>query len=147
MKKLMPFLFLLFCVFTINAQEKTASQKEVEQTVIKFFDALSAFDFDKMKYYSKDIQFVEYGEIWDLDILIGRVKPMVGSGVKRTNTLKFTKTEVKKNTAWVIYYNTAEFEDGHKKHNVNWLESVVLVKDMGRWKMTLLHSTTLKDKK
>ena len=84
----MPFLFLLFCVFTINAQEKTASQKEVEQTVVKFFDALSAFDFDKMKYYSKDIQFVEYGEIWDLDILIGRVKPMVGKGVKRINTLK-----------------------------------------------------------
>lgn len=147
MKKLLPFLFLSFCAFAVNGQEKTTPQKEVEQTVVKFFDALSAFDFGKMKYYTKDIQFVEYGEIWDLDILIGRVKPMVGTSVKRINTLKFTKTEVKDNTAWVIYNNTAEFDDGGKKDQVNWLESVVLVKDEGRWKMTLLHSTVLKDKK
>jgi len=147
MQKLITFLLLSLCAFTINAQEKTASQKEVEQTVVKFFDALSAFDFDKMKYYSKDIQFVEYGEIWDLDILIGRVKPMVGKGVKRINTLKFTKTEIKENTAWVIYYNTADIERDGKISQANWLESVVLVKDEGRWKMTLLHSTVLRDKK
>lgn len=147
MRKLLPLLSLLFFVFAANAQEKNASQKEVEQTVVKFFDALSAFDFDKMKFYTKNIEFIEYGEIWDMNILIGRVKPMVSTGVKRINTLKFTKTEVKENTAWVIYYNTADFEREGKKSQTNWLESVVLIKDEGRWKMTILHSTVLKDEK
>lgn len=147
MKKLLPFLFLSFCAFAVNGQEKTAPQKEVEQTVVKFFDALSAFDFDKMKFYTKDIQFVEYGEIEDLELLISRMKPMVGKGIKRINSLKFAKTEVKENTAWVIYYNTADFEMDGKKDQAKWLESVVLVKDEGRWKITLLHSTALEDKK
>ncbi|WP_316770850.1 nuclear transport factor 2 family protein [Pedobacter frigiditerrae] len=147
MKKLLPFLFLSFFAFTLNAQDKTVPQKEVEQTIVKFFDALSAFDFDKMRYYTKDIEFIEYGEVWNLDVLIGRVKPMVSTGVKRTNTLKFTKTVIKGNTAWVIYYNTADFEESGKVDKVKWLESVVMVKEEGRWKMTLLHSTLLKGKK
>ncbi|RZK57740.1 MAG: nuclear transport factor 2 family protein [Pedobacter sp.] len=145
MKKLLLFLYLLFFAVIVNAQDKTVSQKEVEETVVKFFDALSAFNFDKMRYYTKDIEFVEYGELWSLDVLIGRLKPMVGTGIKRTNTLKFTKTEVKGNTAWVVYYNTADFDEKGKVDQVKWLESVVLVKDEGRWKMALLHSTSLKD--
>ncbi len=47
-----------------------------------------------MKSYTKDIQFVEYGELWDINVLIDALKPMVGKGVIRTNTLKFLKTEI-----------------------------------------------------
>lgn len=147
MIKLSLLLFLSFCAFALKAQEKTTSQTAAEQTVVKFFDALSSFDYDKMRFYTKDVEFVEYGEIWNLEVLIGRIKPMNGVSVKRINTLKFIKTEVKENTAWIIYYNTADFERDGKKSQVNWLESVVLVKDEGRWKMTVLHSTLLRDKK
>ncbi|WP_231458781.1 MULTISPECIES: nuclear transport factor 2 family protein [unclassified Pedobacter] len=147
MKKLLPFLFLSFCALTVNAQEKNSSQKAAEQTIVDFFDALSALDFEKMKYYTKDVEFVEYGEIWNLDVLVGRLKPMVGKGIKRTNTLKFTKTVVEDNTAWVIYFNTADLEIKDRKDQVKWLESVVLVKDEGRWKISLLHSTVLSNKK
>lgn len=147
MRNLFTSLLLIIFAFTVNAQDKASPQKEVEETVVKFFDALSAFAFDKMRYYTKDIEFVEYGEVWDLNVLIAKVKPMVSSGVKRTNILKFTKTEIKENTAWVIYYNTADFERKGKVDQVKWLESVVLVKDEGRWKMILLHSTVLSDKK
>jgi len=148
MKTLFPILFLLLTCLTANAQEKTTAQKEVEQTVVSFFDAISALYFEKMKGYTKDIQFVEYGEVWDLNVLIDHLKPMLGKGVKRTNQLKFTKTIVYNNAAWVIYYNTADFlaVNGRKDH-VDWLESVTLIKDKGKWKITLLHSTELPDKK
>lgn len=69
---------------------------------------------------------------------------MEGKGVIRTNILKFLKTEIYQNTAYVIYNNTADFveKSGRKKH-VAWLESVVMIKAKGKWKITLLHSTAL----
>lgn len=147
MKKI---LFLLLCSFytlSVNGQEKIKGQTAVEQTIVQFFDALSALDFDKMRYYTKDIEFVEHGEVWNLDVLIDRIKPMVGKGLKRVNTFTFIKTVLKDNTAWVIYYNTADFEMKGEKDQAKWLESVVLIKDEGRWKLSLLHSTELEDKK
>ena len=148
MKKFVFFLISICCVFIANAQDKTKAQQEVEQTVVSFFDAISTLDFDKMKTYTKDVQFVEYGEIWDLGVLVDRLKPMVGIGVKRTNTLKFVKTEVHQNTAWVVYYNNADFLDKNgKKDHAEWLESIVMIKDKSGWKITLLHSTILPDKK
>lgn len=147
MKKL---LFLLLCSFyaiAVNAQDKTKEQIGAEQSVVQFFEALSALDLDKMRYYTKDIEFIEHGEVWDLEVLIDRIKPMVSSGLKRINTIRFTKTVVKANIAWVIYYNTADFEMKGEKDQAKWLESVVLIKDEGRWKLSLLHSTELDDKK
>lgn len=97
-----------------------------------------------MKSYTKDIQFVEYGEVWDLNVLIDALKPMVGKGVIRTTILKFLKTEIYQNTAYMIYNNTADFvENSGVKKRAEWLESVVMIKDKGKWKITLLHSTEL----
>lgn len=147
MKKI---LFLLLCSFytlSVNGQEETTEQIAAEQTIVQFFDALSALDFDKMRYYTKDIEFVEHGEVWNLDILIDRIKPMVGKGLKRANTFTFNKTVLRTDTAWVIYHNTADFEMNGEKDQAKWLESVVLIKDEGRWKLSLLHSTELEDKK
>lgn len=144
MKILYALAFLILTCFAANAQEKSKEQKEIEQTVVSFFDAISALDFEKMKSLTKDVQFVEYGEVWDLNVLIDALKPMEGKGVIRTNILKFLKTEIHQNTAYVIYNNTADFveKSGRKKH-VEWLESVVMIKAKGKWKITLLHSTAL----
>ncbi len=65
---------------------------------------------------------------------------------KRTNNLNFIKTEVKGNTAWVYYNNTAEMTINGKQRNANWLESAVLVKKDKDWKVKLLHSTTVQPK-
>lgn len=70
MKILYALAFLILTCFAANAQEKSKEQKEIEQTVVSFFDAISAFDFEKMKSLTKDVQFVEYGEVWDLNVLI-----------------------------------------------------------------------------
>ena len=146
MKKIIFSVLLVLAFVNSNAQQKTMVQKEAEQTVINFFEALSALDFDKMRYYTKNIKLVEYGEVWNIDTLINAMKPSVGKNEKRINTLVFLDTEIKGNTAWLIYNNTADFELNGKKDRINWLESVVLVKDAGRWKISLLHSTVLRDK-
>lgn len=146
MKKIIFSVLLVLAFVNSNAQQKTMVQKEAEQTVINFFEALSALDFDKMRYYTKNIKLVEYGEVWNIDTLINAMKPSVGKNEKRINTLVFLDTEIKENTAWLIYNNTADFEADGKKGRMKWLESVVLVKDEGRWKISLLHSTVLREK-
>lgn len=146
MKKIIFSVLLVLAFVNSNAQQKTMVQKEAEQTVINFFEALSALDFDKMRYYTKNIKLVEYGEVWNIDTLINAMKPSVGKNEKRINTLVFLDTEIKENTAWLIYNNTADFEADGKKGRMKWLESVVLVKDEGRWKISLLHSTVLRNK-
>lgn len=136
--------FLVLTCFDANAQEKSKDQKDLEQTVVSFFEAISALDFEKMKSYTKDIQFVEYGEVWDLNVLIDALKPMVGKGVIRTTILKFLKTEIYQNTAYMIYNNTADFvEKSGVKKRAEWLESILMIKDKGKWKIVLLHSTEL----
>lgn len=42
-------------------KQKSKDQKDLEQTGVSFFEAISALDFEKMKSYTKNIQFVEYG--------------------------------------------------------------------------------------
>ncbi|RZK57475.1 MAG: hypothetical protein EOO87_02850, partial [Pedobacter sp.] len=122
MKKIIFSVLLVLAFVNSNAQQKKMVQKEAEQTVINFFEALSALDFDKMRYYTKNIKLVEYGEVWNIDTLINAMKPSVGKNEKRINTLVFLDTEIKENTAWLIYNNTADFEADGKKGRMKWLE-------------------------
>ncbi|RZJ79180.1 MAG: nuclear transport factor 2 family protein [Flavobacterium sp.] len=147
MKKFLFCLLLVFFSIGTNAQTKTSAQKAVEQTIVKFFDAMSAYDFDKMRSCcTADMKLVEYGEVWSMDKLVNSMKPYANRGEIRINTLDFLTTTVNENAASVIYNNTADFENNGKKERVNWLESVTLVKEKGVWKMQLLHSTVLKEK-
>ena len=63
------------------------------------------------------------------------------AGIKRINKFQFIKTEQNGDIAWVSYHNTAEFSLNEKQQTINWLESAVLRKENGRWKIKLLHST------
>ena len=72
MKKIFP-LFISFCFSTLlQAQQLfTKNQKEVQQTVIKLFEALSNRDSESLKVYcTADITFYEYGQVWNMDSLI-----------------------------------------------------------------------------
>ncbi|RYG00399.1 MAG: nuclear transport factor 2 family protein [Chitinophagaceae bacterium] len=148
MKRFIFCLLFVFLSIGANAQIKTSTQKAVEQTVVQFFDAMSAYDFDKMRSCcTADMKLLEYGEVWNMDKLVSSMKPFANKGATRINTLDFLTTTVNENAAFVIYNNTADFENNGKKQRLNWLESVTLVKEKGVWKMQLLHSTVLKEKR
>ena len=124
----------------------TASQYAVQQTVIKFFDALSNRDSTSLKNYSTaDITLYEYGQVWNIDTLILKAITLnQSSDFKRTNSFEFITTTVDKNIAWVTYrLQSVIFKDG-KQVTVQWLETVVLVKERKLWKVQHLHSTLIK---
>ena len=63
---------------------------------------------------------------------------------KRTNSFEFINLNVDNTTAWVTYrLQSVIIRDG-KQTTVQWLETVVLVKERKLWKVKHLHSTLLK---
>ncbi len=140
------FTILIIFALSLNSKaQRTSESDRIEATVTRFFDGLAQLDDDAIKAeVTKDFTLVEHGLIWNTDTLLNLIKPRKGQGIKRTNTLVFTKTEQSGDTAWTVYYNTAVFQTGDKVRTVKWLESAVLVKVQGIWKLKLLHSTDLK---
>jgi ketosteroid isomerase-like protein len=125
----------------------TAGQKAVTTTITKLFDAISALDSAQISLYTtRDIVILESGEVWNMDSLNTILKKMKGVSFKRTNELTFVRTEIRGNTAWAVYHNTAHMTMSGQQRDINWLESAVLTKDGDAWKVCLLHSTTLAPK-
>lgn len=143
----LAFAILLCTITALQAQQPLSRQQQaVQQTIVKLFDALSARDSAGLKKYSTaDITLYEYGQVWNIDTLILKAITLNQSAdFKRTNTFEFINTTTDKTTAWVTYrLQSVIIKDG-KQSTVQWLETVVLVKDEKLWKVKHLHSTLLK---
>jgi hypothetical protein len=136
------FIFQLFFSSILFAQkDKTV----IEASVAGFFNGLSLIDADTLKFYSTaDFLLLEDGQVWNLDTLVNKIMPRKSMNIKRVNAFQFISTEQEGSMAWVSYYNTAEFSRDEKKQTVRWLESAVLKKERGKWRIKMLHSTKLK---
>ncbi len=142
MKKIIIPCLLSIVSLTSFAQNESA---KIEATIVGLFNGLSLINEDTLNYHSTaDFHLLEDGEVWNMDTLVSKIMPRKNAGIVRVNTFKFLKTEQKGNMAWVSYFNTAEFSKADKRQTVKWLESAVLLKEKGRWKIQMLHSTPLK---
>lgn len=136
-------------LLTTNGQEKASPAQQTVQSVIRgVFEAISAMDMESVQSYCKpDIKILESGKIWNLDSLALRVNGAKASAnLKRVNNIDFLDTRVNGNVAWTYYNNEAIFTSGEKTFSIKWLESAVLVREKGEWKISFLHSTTLERK-
>ena len=141
--KSLPVIFLFLISSTaIHAQK---DQRKIEASIVGFFNGLSLLNQDTLSYYTaSDFQLLEDGEVWNLDTLVNKIMPRKNSKVQRINKFEFIKVEQNGSMAWVSYNNQADFRLGEKQQTLKWLESAVLIKDKGRWKIQMLHSTKLK---
>lgn len=142
-------LLLITFSFTglLQAQQPlTKNQQAVQQTVIKMFDALSNRDSVNLKLYSADdIALYEYGSTWNIDTLISKAIVLnTAPDFKRINTIDFINTTVNKKTAWVTYNLQSAITSNGKQRLVQWMETVVLVKEKRNWKIKVLHSSMIK---
>ena len=144
-------IYLLLIAFSISAimmaqEQASTSQQEVQQTVIKMFDALSNRDSVGLKKYcTADIALFEYGQIWNIDTLILKAITLNQStDFKRTNSFDFMNTTDDKTMPWVSYHLNSSITRDGKQSTVQWLETVVLVKERKQWKVKNLHSTLIK---
>jgi ketosteroid isomerase-like protein len=142
---------LLIITFSLSTffqaqQLFTKGQREVQQAVVKMFEALSNRDSVSLKAHcTTDITLYEYGQIWSIDTLINKAITMnTAADFKRTNTFEFISTEKDKKIAWVTYWLTSVITKDSKQTTVQWLETVLVAKQRKHWKVKHLHSTMIK---
>ena len=147
MRKIVLLILTISISTLLQAQQLfSKDQQEVQQTVVKMFEALSNQDSVSLKTYcTPDIALYEYGQVWNIDTLIKKGIAMnQAADFKRINTFDFINTTTDKTTAWLTYrLNSAITKDG-KQSAVQWLETVVLAKYRKHWKVIHLHSTLIK---
>jgi ketosteroid isomerase-like protein len=147
LKKINLLIITISLTTFLQAQQLlTKDQQEVQQTVIKLFDALSNRDSVSVKNYcAADIVLFENGSIWNADTLILKAITLnTAIDFKRINKIDFINTTVNKNTAWATYNLHSEITRNGKQATVQWMETVVAVKEDKKWKIKVLHSTLIK---
>ncbi len=110
------------------------------------FDALSTRDSLSLKdYCTADVTLYEYGQVWNIDTLILKaITQNRATDFKRINTFYFINTHVDKSTAYVTYRLQSVITRDGKPENLQWMETVVLIKEKKNWKVKHLHSTLIK---
>ena len=124
---------------------QTSEKAEVQQVITRFFDALSVTNIPQMKAeVSDDFMLLENGEIWTIDTLANKISRPKPEGYLRQNSFDFLSTKIDKNRAYVYYKNKAEISSKTRNTTIKWLESAILRKEKGRWRMEFMHSTPMK---
>ena len=124
---------------------QTTEKAEVQQVITRFFDALSVANIPLMKAeVSDDFMLLENGEIWTIDTLANKISRPKPEGYLRQNSFDFLSTKTDKNRAYVYYKNKAEISSKTRNATIKWLESAILRKEKGRWRMEFMHSTPMK---
>lgn len=147
MKKTAALLPLILCITLLQAQQSlTNKQQAAQQTVVKLFDALSKRDSVSLKAHcTAGITLYEYGQVWNMDTLILKAITLNQSAdFKRTNSFEFISTAVDKTMASVTYRLQSVIFKEEKQATIQWLETVVLVKERKKWKVKHLHSTLIR---
>lgn len=142
----LPMIMLSLSTFLQAQQLLTKKQNQVQQAVVKMYEALSQRDSVSLKTHcTTDITLYEYGQIWNIDSLINKAIIMnTAADFKRTNTFEFISTETDKNIAWLTYRLTSTINKDSKQITILWLETALLNKQKKRWKVKNLHSTLIK---
>jgi len=136
---------LIFLLFTQFSFAQTSEKAEVQQVITRFFDALSVTNIPQMKSeVSDDFILLENGEIWTIDTLANKISRPKPEGYLRQNSFDFIETKIEKNRAYVYYKNKAEISSKTRNATIKWLESAILRKEKGRWRMEFMHSTPMK---
>ena len=147
MKRITLLLPAILYMALLQAQQSPAkNQLAVQQTIVKLFDALSNRDSISLKNYSTaDITLYEYGQVWNIDTLILKaITQNQSADFKRNNSFEFINTTTDKTTAWVTYRLQSTITKDGKQATVQWLETVILVKEEKKWEVKHLHSTLIK---
>lgn len=149
-------IFILSLIFQIKALAQNSTKpndaQEIQQLIQDSFDSLfSGYRAELLdSFYTPDFLLLEQGEVWDMDFIKTYLEDQSKNPnlVTRTNRFEFIKTEVFGERAWVAYHNWATFtKEGTAPREVYWLESASAVRTSEGWRLELLHSTRVENKK
>jgi ketosteroid isomerase-like protein len=132
----------LVAALYVGSSQAGDDAAEVQQAIKDNYAAYSGFD--KQKYRAtttKDFILLENGELIDREGDVADM-PEAGIGFRRKDHFNFHSVKVEGDFAYAVYeLNSEIYDDVKGTRSREWLESAILRRADGRWKMALLHST------
>ncbi len=134
----------LLCIGHTAFAQPVEDVAAVQQAIKDNYAAYSGFDEQRYRAtLTDDYLLLENGELIDRD---GDVASMAkpGTDYRRSDTFDFRQVQVDGAIAYAIYFLTSDIYDDIKgSRHREWLESAVLKRSHGAWRMALLHSTRI----
>ena len=120
----------------------TADQVQVTEAIRSFFAAATADDLDKLHaVITPDFYAFEAGGRISGGALMEMLKAAHAAGKVYVWTVNEPEVHIAADIAWITYVNHGSIKDASGTKDVTWLESAVLQKEKGTWRIHFFHST------
>jgi hypothetical protein len=136
-------LAIAFCLMdSAQASPTPADEEAVVQTLRLMYVALTQEDTDQLRAVTTpDFYAFDGGEKMTGDELMALIRSLHAGGKIFVWTVTEPKVRIEDAVAWITYLNRGSVQDAAGKKDVNWLESAVLLKESGSWRIQFFHST------
>jgi ketosteroid isomerase-like protein len=125
-----------------------ADQVQVTEAIRSFFAAATADDLDKLHAVTTpDFYAFDAGGRFTRDALMDMIKAAHAAGKVYLWTVNESEVHLSGDMAWITYVNRGSIKDASGTKDVTWLESAVLQKEKGAWRIHFFHSTRAPEKK
>jgi ketosteroid isomerase-like protein len=131
-----------------QAGPSAAEQTQVIEAVRSFFAAATAEDLNKLHaVITPDFYAFEAGGRISGDALMDMIKGAHAAGKVYVWTVNEPEVHISGDMGWITYVNRGSIKDTSGTKDVTWLESAVLKKEKGIWRIHFFHSTRAPEKK
>jgi ketosteroid isomerase-like protein len=137
-------LLIVATLSAASAQEKylTTDQKQIVDTVRTIFTAARADDVAKFdSVIASDFYIYDNGARFNGDSVMALIKQLHAAGKRYEWNVTQPDVHISGNTAWIAYVNQGSISDASSTTDQAWLQSAVLQKQAGVWKIVFMHST------
>jgi hypothetical protein len=122
----------------------SADQAQVADAMRTMYAAATTDDLDKFHTVAApDFYAFDGGRRYDGDALMKMVKSFHDSGKIFVWTVTQPHVESDCHLAWIAYINRGSMKDASGTKELSWLESAVLEKQAGTWRIRFFHSTRM----
>jgi ketosteroid isomerase-like protein len=119
-----------------------ADQGQITEAIRSFFAAAATDDLGKFRaVITPDFYAFDAGGRFTGDALMDLIKTAHAAGKIYVWTVNEPEVHISGNIAWITYINRGSIKDASGTKDVTWLESAVLEKDNGMWRIHFFHST------
>jgi len=136
-------LAIVFCFMSSAPASPPPSDEEtVVQALRQMYVALTNEDTALLRAVTtSDFYSFDGGKRLTGDELMALIKSLHSTGKTYVWTVPETTVRVEGKVAWITYVNRGSVQDAAGKKDVSWLESAVLLKEAGTWRIQFFHST------
>jgi ketosteroid isomerase-like protein len=133
---------ITFCFMGAARTSSMTAEEAVAQTLRLMYVALANEDTAQLRaVITPDFYAFDGGERFNGDELMTLIKSLHAAGKTIVWTVPEPTVRIEGTVAWITYTNRGSSQDAAGKKDVSWLESAVLLKEAGTWRIQFFHST------